>query len=216
MHQGPYKGAEAIIEWMDASGTQAWIYLQEKDKSNTDPDVPSGSKAGARNYLGRDPGQLAKNIMVTVNVHDIRVQWPTNTLSFSKEKGYDVCAGDNIEVARGEWLRSRGVVQRVCFDKGHLDLVCEADRQMVSIVCQLFLWMYLLSIQITVLIIFCHKVRDRLDLLLSRWVGRDVWVIGGEKKGYQATLKSLGRGLSWVALQGHQLIQLKNEQIATP
>ena len=76
--------------------------------------------------------------------------------------------------------------------------------------------MYLLFIQVTVPIIFCRKIRDRLDLQLSRWVGRDVWVVGGEKKGYQAMLKSLGRGLSWVALQGHQLIQLKNEQIATP
>jgi len=57
---------------------------------------------------------------------------------------------------------------------------------------------------------------ERSDLQLSRWVGRDVWVIRGEKKGYQATLRSLGRELSWVALQGHQLIQLKNDQIATP
>lgn len=36
---------------------------------------------------------------------------------------------------------------------------------------------------------------------LSQWVGRDVWVIRGEKKGYQATLKSLGRGVSWVAVK---------------
>ena len=76
--------------------------------------------------------------------------------------------------------------------------------------------MYLLFIQVTVPIIFCCKIRDRLDLQLSRWVGRDVWVVSGEKKGYRATLKSLRRGLSLVALQGHQLIQLKNEQIATP
>ena len=119
--QGPYKGAEALIEWMDTSGTQAWIYVQEKDAG-----VPSGSKAGVR-----------QSIMVTVNVHDIRVQLPTNTLSFSRERGYDVCAGDGVDVARGEWFRSRGVVQRVCFDKGHLDLVCDAVGQRVSIVCQL-------------------------------------------------------------------------------
>ena len=78
------------------------------------------------------------------------------------------------------------------------------------------LWIYLLFIQITVPITFCRRVRERLDLQLSRWVGRDVWVVGGEKKGYRATLKSLGRGFSLVALQGHQLIQLKNEHIATP
>ena len=136
--QGPHKGAEAIIEWMDVSGTQAWIYLQEKDESNTYADVPSGSKAGVRNYPRRGLNQQAKKIMVTVNVHDIRVQRPTNTLNFSKERGYDVCAGDDVEVARGEWFRSRGVVQRVCFDRGHLDLVCEADGQKVSIVYQLF------------------------------------------------------------------------------
>ena len=133
--QGPYKGAEALIEWMDVSGTQAWIYVREKDKSSTDADVPSSSKAGVRNYPGGDLDQQAKNVMVSVNIHDIRVQRPTNTLSFSKERGYDVCAGDGVEVVRGEWFRSRGVVQRVYLDKGHLDLVCETDGQRVSIVC---------------------------------------------------------------------------------
>ena len=56
---------------------------------------------------------------------------------------------------------------------------------------------------------------EHYDLQLLRWVGHDVWVIHGEQKGFQATLRSLGRELSWVALQGHQLIQLKNDQIAT-
>ena len=136
--RGPYKSVEALIEWMDASGTQVWIYVQEKDEPNTDADDSSGSKAGVRNYLERDLEQQVKSIMVTVNVHDIRVQQPTNTLSLSKERGYDVCAGDSVDVARGEWFRSRGVVQRVYFDKGNLDLVCEADGRRVSIVCQLF------------------------------------------------------------------------------
>ena len=57
---------------------------------------------------------------------------------------------------------------------------------------------------------------ERSDLQLSQWVGRDVWVIHGEKKGFQAMLRLLRRELSWVALQGHQLIQLKNDQITTP
>ena len=104
----------------------------------------------------------------------------------------------------------------VHFEKGLLDFMCDVDTQKVCLICEIFCECAPLSFQITVLITFCQKFTECSDLQLSQWVGRDVWIICSDKKGYRATLNFLGRGFSWVALQGHQLIQLKNEQIATP
>ena len=64
-------------------------------------------------------------------------------------------------------------------------------------------------------ITLCRKIKEHSDSRLSSFIGRDVWVISGDKKGTCATLHSIGRTTSSVALFGHQLIQLKNNQIAT-
>ena len=64
-------------------------------------------------------------------------------------------------------------------------------------------------------ITLCRKIKERSNSGLSSFIGRDVWVISGDKKGTHAMLHSIGRMTSSVALFGHQLIQLKNNQIAT-
>ena len=210
VYRGPYKGAQAIIEWMDLEGTQVWIYIKGREETKVPAvNLPVNSR---EKHIDHQVDYL----MVAVKIHNIRVQRPLDTLTFSKEKGYDVCQGDSIEVMRGNWFRAKGVVQMVHFEKGLLDFMCDVDTQKVCLICEIFRECAHLSFQITVPITFCRKFTERSDLQLSRWVGRDVWVIGGDKKGYRATLNSLGRGFSWVALQGHQLIQLKNKQIATP
>lgn len=61
----------------------------------------------------------------------------------------------------------------------------------------------------------CRKIKERSDQELSKFIGREVWVIGGDKKGSRATLYSVGRRTSCVALFGHQMIQLRNHQIST-
>ncbi|KAI5980469.1 hypothetical protein EDC04DRAFT_2618478 [Pisolithus marmoratus] len=196
--QGAYKGAEAPIEWMSVDGTQAWIYVKETKYSSSqtgihstkgeDPDQQvqySSTQMDIDDNLGMHPEQLVGYIMVPMNVHDVQ------------EKGFDICVGDNVEVARGKWFRSRGTVQMVHFNNAYLDFVCDTYGQKISIP-----------------ITFCHKVAERSGLQLSQWIGWDIWVICGEKKGYQGTLRTLGRDISCVTLQG-QLIQLKNDYIAT-
>ncbi|KAI6139086.1 hypothetical protein EDD17DRAFT_1516724 [Pisolithus thermaeus] len=156
--QGVYKGTEATIEWMNSSGNQVWIYVKE---------VPDSSMQGGSSSMQGDtdtaptqhPDQQAGYQMVPVNIHDIQVHRAACMISFTKEKGFNVCAGDDIEVVRGKWFWSGGTVQAVHFDQ-------------------------------------------------------DVWVIHGEKKGYQGTLRSIGQGVSHIALQG-QLVQLRNDHIAT-
>ncbi|KAI6017427.1 hypothetical protein EDC04DRAFT_2943373 [Pisolithus marmoratus] len=63
--------------------------------------------------------------------------------------------------------------------------------------------------------IFVCKIKERFDHGLSQFVGHDVWIVAGDKKGCQAMLRSLGRMSSWVGIFG-QPIQLKNKHIATP
>ncbi|KAI6003551.1 hypothetical protein EDC04DRAFT_2908176 [Pisolithus marmoratus] len=114
------------------------------------------------------------------------------------DKGYNVAVGDTVEVARGPWYPSHGMVKAVDLTKASLDVVCVVD-----------------GVQMNVPITFVHKMKEHSDHGLLKFVGRDVWVIAGDKKGSRATLCSLGRMFSWVAVFG-QMIQLKNNQVATP
>ncbi|KAI6009243.1 hypothetical protein EDC04DRAFT_2610669 [Pisolithus marmoratus] len=208
--QGAYKGAEAPIEWMSVDSTQAWIYMKETKYSSMqtgihstqgqDPDQQvqySSTQMDVDDTLGMHPDRLVGYIMVPVNIHNVRVHQAAQMLAFSKEKGFDICVGDDVEVARGKWFWSRGMVQTVHFDNAYLDFVCDTYGQKIS-----------------VLITFCHKVAEHLGPQPSQWISQDVWVIHGEKKGYQGMLRTLRRDISCVTLQG-QLIQLRNDYIAT-
>ena len=70
-------------------------------------------------------------------------------------------------------------------------------------------------VQVKVPITFCSKLSEYSQHEVTKYIGRDVWVIGGDKKGRHATLQSIGRGKSWIALEGHQLFKVKNTQVAT-
>ncbi|KAI6008626.1 hypothetical protein EDC04DRAFT_2610872 [Pisolithus marmoratus] len=197
--QGAYKGAEAPIEWMSVDGTQAWIYVKETKYSSMqtgvhstqgqDPDQQvqySSAQTDVDDTLGMHPDRLVGYIMVPVNVHDVRVHRAARTLAFSKEKGFDICVGDDVEVARGKWFRSRGTGADGTLRQLHTLILCVTHMG--------------------------KRAFGPAALTMDR---PDVWVIRGEKKGYQGTLRTLGRDISCVALQG-QLIQLRNDYIATP
>ncbi|KAI6094494.1 hypothetical protein EDD16DRAFT_1529108 [Pisolithus croceorrhizus] len=123
---------------------------------------------------------------------------PPNTLTFTKDKGYNVAVGDTVEVVRGQWCDSQGIVKAVDLTKASLDIMCPTDR-----------------VQINVPITFSRKIMERFEHGLSKFVSRDVWVIAGDKKGSWAMLRTIRRMSCWVGLFG-QAIQLKNNQIATP
>ena len=110
---------------MSLDGT-AWIYVKEKQD-------PSSASAGIGSSQGQCTDQQDDLIMVPMQLHKIRVHPAARTLSFSKERGYDVCVGDCVEIARGKWFGSKGLVHVVDFDKASLDLVCDTDGQTVSI-----------------------------------------------------------------------------------
>ncbi|KAI6126952.1 hypothetical protein F5141DRAFT_1060595 [Pisolithus sp. B1] len=181
VHHGPYAGQTGIIEWISPDG-KVWMFNRGKGKGKEDSE--------------RDP--TPSQSMVAMNASDLRIERAPSTLTLSKDKGYNIAVGDTVEVARGQWRHSQGVVKAVDLIKASLDFVCLED-----------------GIQINVPIMFSRKVKERFDYGLSKFVGHDVWVIGSDKKGTRAMLRSLGRTSSWVAIFG-QLIELKNNQVATP
>ncbi|KAI6095700.1 hypothetical protein F5141DRAFT_1068117 [Pisolithus sp. B1] len=188
--RGVHKGAEATIEWMNSNGNQVWIYVKEvPDSSSTQGDTGTASTQQHLSMQGdtntTSTQHPAGYKMVPVNVHDVQVHWAAHTISFTKEKGFNVCAGDDIEVARGKWFWSRGTVQAVHFDQACLDFTCDMYGQNISVP-----------------ITFCHKIVEQSAVQLWQWVSWDVWVIHGEKKGCQGTLRSTGQGVSQVTLQG--------------
>ncbi|KAI6138699.1 hypothetical protein EDD17DRAFT_1770929 [Pisolithus thermaeus] len=181
VHHGPYTGQTGIIEWISPDG-KVWMFNRRKGKGKEDSE--------------QDP--TPSQSMVAMNASDLRIERAPGTLTLSKDKGYNIAVGDTVEVARGQWRHSQGVVKAVDLIKASLDFMRLED-----------------GIQINVPITFSHKVKEHFDYGLSKFVGRDVWVIGSDKKGTQATLRSLGRTSSWVAIFG-QLIELKNNQPSTP
>ncbi|KAI5990722.1 hypothetical protein EDC04DRAFT_2614098 [Pisolithus marmoratus] len=92
------------------------------------------------------------------------------------DKGYNVAVGNIVEVARGPWYPSHGVVKAVDLTKASLDVMHVVD-----------------GVQMNVPITFVCKMKEHSDHGLSKFVGHDVWVIAGDKKGSQATLHSLRR-----------------------
>ncbi|KAI6120120.1 hypothetical protein EDD16DRAFT_1519071 [Pisolithus croceorrhizus] len=122
---------------------------------------------------------------------------PSQTVVAMNDKGYNVAMGDTVEVVRGQWHDSQGIVKAVDLTKASLDIVCPTD-----------------GVQINVPITFSCKIMECFEHGLSKFVGRDVWVIAGDKKGSWDTLHTIGRMSSWVGLFS-QPIQLKNNQIAT-
>ncbi|KAI5996396.1 hypothetical protein EDD15DRAFT_2365235 [Pisolithus albus] len=235
---GPYIGESGIIEWISSDG-KVWIFKHGKgkgkegawedkgkeaapadkgkeaapaDKGKEAAPADKGKEAApadkGKEAAPADKGKEAAPAdgenpapsltVVAIDIADLIIERAPNTLTFSKDKGYNIAVGDTVEVVRGQWHHSQGTVKAVDLTKASLDFVRPTD-----------------GVQITVPITFCRKIKECFDHGLSKFVGRDVWVIAGDKKGTQATLHTIGRMSSWVELYG-QLTQLKNNQIATP
>ncbi|KAI6039385.1 hypothetical protein EDC04DRAFT_3008955 [Pisolithus marmoratus] len=145
-HRGPFAGQGGIIEWISPDG-KVWVSKSGKGKNKED--ALTGE---------RDPA--SSQIMVAMDVSDLHVERAPNTLTFSKDRGYNVAVGDTVEVARGQWRHSEGIVKTVDLTKASLDIVRPAD-----------------GIQINVPITFVCKIKERFDHGLSQFVGQmSSWV----------------------------------------
>ncbi|KAI6102241.1 hypothetical protein F5141DRAFT_1065723 [Pisolithus sp. B1] len=131
---GPYAGQMGTIEWIGAD-SRVWMFNREKGK---------GKESSEQDLA---PSQL----MVAMDVSDLHIDRAPDTLTLSKDKGYNIAVGDTVEVARGQWHHSQGIVKAVDLIKASLDIMCPED-----------------GIQINVPIMFACKFKEHFDHRLLR------------------------------------------------
>ncbi|KAG2086297.1 hypothetical protein BD769DRAFT_1681243 [Suillus cothurnatus] len=122
----------------------------------------------------------------------------TQTIQYTRERGYDVKPGDVVNVARGPDYGAKGVVQSMDFPNACLTLLCDGDRSLINI-------------QIR----FVIKVQNTNLSSFKKDISQEVFVIGGEWKGYQGTLHSLTANNCTIALHGQQHTTFELHEVAT-
>ncbi|KAG9308195.1 hypothetical protein JVU11DRAFT_12290 [Chiua virens] len=177
---GPHCGLRGYICWIDTNTNIVQIAVPG-DPNDHQPEDPE--------YAG------LTGDMAFVHVSHIVSTPASNTLKFTKEKGYDVTVGDEVRIARGTHWGNRGVVKKVDWFKGRLDV------------------MFYHGVTDTVPITRCVKVADFSMRESSKLIGKEVWVIRGQFKGRRATLYALGRDCSVVSLPGHPSVNLPNRYV---
>jgi hypothetical protein len=69
---------------------------------------------------------------ISVPVAIVQRMSTTQTIQFTKERGYDIKPGDVMTVVRGPEYEAKGVVQSVDFPNARLTLLCDIDHTLVS------------------------------------------------------------------------------------
>ncbi|KAI6103276.1 hypothetical protein EDD16DRAFT_1525194 [Pisolithus croceorrhizus] len=136
VHRGPYASQTGIIEWISPNG-KVWMFNCRKGKGKEDSE--------------RDP--TPSQSMVAMNASDLHIERAPSTLTLSKDKGCNIAVGDTVEVARGQWRHSQGIVKAVDLIKASLDFMHLED-----------------GIQISIPIMFSHKVKEHFDYGLSKFL----------------------------------------------
>ncbi|KAG2747121.1 hypothetical protein P692DRAFT_20739658 [Suillus brevipes Sb2] len=120
------------------------------------------------------------------------------TLQYTQDKGYDVKPGDVVRVARGPEYQTKGVVRSVDFPNARLTLLSDIDHSLVEVP-----------------ISFVIKVRNASLDSFKKDIGQEVFIIGGDRKGYRATLYSFTSENCIVAVHGQQRTKIETKDVAT-
>ncbi|KAG1846039.1 hypothetical protein F4604DRAFT_1688533 [Suillus subluteus] len=112
-------------------------------------------------------------------VSQFLLQWFSGRISprqsFSQKKGgYDIRPGDTVSVARGPEFGAQGLVQHIDFPNARLSLLCDGDKSLINVPIR-----------------FVIKTHNASLDSFKKDIGHEVFVIGGERKGYRGTLDSL-------------------------
>ncbi|KAI5988019.1 hypothetical protein EDD15DRAFT_2371717 [Pisolithus albus] len=83
VHCGPYIGEMGIIEWI-SSDSKVWIFKHGKGK-------------GKEDALADEENPAPSQTVVAMDISDLFIEQAPNTLTFSKDKGYNVAVGDTVE-----------------------------------------------------------------------------------------------------------------------
>ncbi|KAG1718645.1 hypothetical protein EDD22DRAFT_855345, partial [Suillus occidentalis] len=120
------------------------------------------------------------------------------TIVFTTERGYDVRPGDTVSVTRRPEFGAQGLVQHVDFPNARLSLVCDGDKSLLDVPIR-----------------FTTKIHNASLDSFKKDIGHEVFVIGGEWKGYRGTLDSLSVETCTVALCGQVRTTLKLHDVVT-
>ncbi|KAG1717580.1 hypothetical protein EDD22DRAFT_964626 [Suillus occidentalis] len=176
---GEHIGKCGIVAWFPAGETQLWFrYANPQTKDDTE-------------YSSGPP-------VFQVPATFVRRTGLSQTLKYTKEKGYDVRPGDIVKVARGLEYQTKGVVQSVDFPKARLTLLSENDRSLIDVP-----------------IDFVAKLRNAPLDSFNDVIGQEVFVIRGDRKGYRATLYSIGSEFCTIAVHGQARTEIKRQDVVT-
>ncbi|KAG1843449.1 hypothetical protein DFJ58DRAFT_731565 [Suillus subalutaceus] len=168
---GEHIGKSGVIIWFSKGDTQLWF----------------------RDIFTADSTASGVLWSTSVPVAAVQRMKITQTLKYTKERGYDVKPGDVMTVALGLECEAKGVVQSIDFPNARLTMICDGDHSLIDVPIR-----------------FVVKVRNvNLDYF-KKDIRQEVFIVGGEPKGYRAMLYSLGPELCTVALHGQKCITLKN------
>ncbi|KIJ05986.1 hypothetical protein PAXINDRAFT_20793 [Paxillus involutus ATCC 200175] len=127
---GQYHGSIGLIDWISA--TDGWMGIVARIK-------------------GHDKDDTADETALIVHSAEVVISKPSQTLTYSREKGYDVTIGDTLHI---------------------VELVSDSNGHVVNIPIPL-----------------CMKVAEFSPAQVTRSIGLDIWIVGGDKKGFRATLR---------------------------
>jgi ribosomal protein L24 len=135
------------------------------------------------------------------------------TITYTKEKGYDVRPGDVVSVARGPEYQAKGVVQSVDLPKARLRLLSENDQSLVSTLQHDSSISDLSQIDVPIgfVVKLCNAPLDS----FRKVINDEVFLIGGDRKGFRATLYSIGTENCVVAVHGQARITVKCQDVVT-
>ncbi|KAG1765477.1 hypothetical protein EV702DRAFT_1051013 [Suillus placidus] len=143
-------------------------------------------------------GSGIKDQLVHVPVAFVKRIWSSKTLQFTKERGYDVKPGDVVIVACGPEFQTKGVVRIGDFPNARLTLISEGNHSLIDVP-----------------IGFIMKVSNMNLDLFHDIIGKEVFIIGGAQKGYQAMLYQLTQDACFISLHGQVRTTAKHTDVAT-
>jgi ribosomal protein L24 len=109
--EGEFQGLRGVVYWISQVDGLLWIMGAQ------------GTEYSAN--------QEENNELVTVlELHCVLERPPT--ITYTREKGYDVTVGDLLRVVRGENVSIEGLVHEVDFNNAHVVLICNLDGRKVS------------------------------------------------------------------------------------
>ncbi|KAG1779355.1 hypothetical protein EV702DRAFT_1195318 [Suillus placidus] len=122
----------------------------------------------------------------------------TPTIKYTKDRGFDVKPGDFVSVVRGPEYQTTGLVHSVDFPAARIKIRSASDHSLIEV-------------PIRFAMMLCKESTDEFKSV----IGREVFIIGGDLKGYRATLYSVGSDTCTVAVHGQRRLTLKRHDVAT-